>query len=192
MSTPRAFVGPEGENEVDVHIGTAPAALYRKTESGLSYKDFETGTGEEIAADAFVSIRFTASVVSTGEEIQKASMSFQRGSNLELFDEAIEGMRVGGKRRVVLPPSSKFAALPEESVEFEIEAIAVASDADKAFFRVGSVVGGVGRLAFFWVVTQTLLDLVLPTVDAASSSGGAAVDAANAWAAQGLSSVGLM
>ena len=89
-----------------------PAMLYRKTEGGLSFKDLEVGEGGIPAADEIVDLRFTATIMSTGSVVDGTGarpVTFQRGSSgLGLFDEAIDGMKVGGKRRVLVLPSSKF------------------------------------------------------------------------------------
>merc|ERR1712146_245804 len=72
---PLAFVGPEEDDHLaeELELTTSvPAALYKSLEHGLTYKELETGEGEPIAPDAVVTIRFTASIVSTGEEIQRA------------------------------------------------------------------------------------------------------------------------
>ena len=126
--------------------------------------------------------------------IQRAAFTFERGGGggTDIFDEAIEGMQVGARRRVVVPPSSKYAALEDESVELEIQALGVKTGRDKLLFNAQRGAAAVARLAFFYVLTDQLISLVLPVADAGGAATSASVDAANAWAAQGLSAVGLM
>ena len=190
---PLSFVGPE-DNAADVHQAAAPAMLYRTTENGLKFKDLVLGEeGDVIAADDMVSIRLTTTLVSTGEIVQKGAFTYIRdASSPDIIDEAMDGMRVGGQRRVLVPPSSKYAALEDETVEMELETIAIKGPGQKVLLRTGQAVGQLSRLAFWYIITTDLLQLagVLP-----SGAGGVVaqnVDAANAWAAQGLSQVGLM
>lgn len=192
-SLPIAFLGPEDEDAAlaEKHNAFAPAALYRRTESGLSYKDLELGDGELLKSDAMVSITYTAGLVSTGEILQRSSVIFVRGGSADLFDEAIEGMKVGGTRRVIVSPSSKFSVLDDEDVEFTFEVTSVKEGRERALIRAGSAIASVSRLAFFYLVTSTLLDIFFPAT-AAGSASAQHVDAANAWAAQGLSAVGLL
>lgn len=191
VSAPRAFVGPE-DDALDTHNAVAPA-LYRKTESGLSYKDLETGHGDPIAADAMVSIKFAARILSTGDLIQQGGLTFVRGTGgIDLFDESIDGMRVGGERRVIVPPSATFAVLDDEDIEFTFTVTGIKEGPERALYSAGRAVGGLARLAFFYVLTSSLIDLFLPAASAGGSVAAQNVDAANAWAAQGLSALGLM
>lgn len=188
-STPEAFVG--------VHGGQA-SSTFTKTVNGLRYKDLVIGEGEEVASDSIVVVRFSASLVSSSESFDKASIIFSRAHRgVDLFNEAIDGMKLGGSRRVLLPPSALFA-MPgsDETVEFEFELIEIKSGVEAALFKAAPAVGGLVRLAFFYVVTQTIFDLLgfsSGGVDAASLSQVAPnVDAANVWAAHGLQAVGLL
>jgi len=196
---PLAFVGPE-DDAADNHKAAAPATLYEKTEGGLSFKDLERGSATEVAAGDVVSIRFTATVLSTGDVVDGTRgdrvLTFPRGvPELAVFDEAIEGMRAGGgKRRVLVLPSSKWAVLSDETVELEIELVDVKRGAQAALVRAGGpvrgLIGTAFNLLFWYYITVTLLELtVLVPPSGGATAGG--VDAANVWAARGLEQVGL-
>jgi len=197
---PVAFVEQDGDDVAsDIHQASAPATLFTKTESGLSLKDLAQGDGEAIPTDALVSIRFTATLLSTGEVIQRTGsrpLTFQRGRRLDMFDEAIDGMRsTGSKRRVLIRPESKYSALGElgETVDFEIEVVEVVTGGKKALYRARGAVNGVVNLLFWYYVCQFVLELtgVLPSGGQPPVVDGQVVDAANAWAAAGLAQVGL-
>merc|ERR1719231_1868118 len=134
---PLAYLGPEDEETSNQHLTSIPAALYSKTENGLSYKDLEQGDGEPFADDSMVSLQYTMSVVSTNEVIMRTGLTFVLGTPGfgSLLTEATQGMRVGGKRRVLIPPSSSFAAMDDETIEFEITAVSVKTDREKALLQ---------------------------------------------------------
>merc|ERR1711865_780772 len=94
---PIAFVGPE-DDSAEVGENIVGTALYRTTENGngLSFKDLERGEGDLIASDAMVALRVQTSIVSTGDIVQRGEFIYQR-SEKDLYDEAIKGMRIGGK-----------------------------------------------------------------------------------------------
>ena len=213
-----AFVGDE--------TGVATAAisqdslLWTKTSHGLSFKDTEVGDGDAPEAGAPVSICYTASVLGASlppfEEVRRERpltfVPLEDTEVLELFSEATAGMRVGGKRRVLLPPSSAYAKMDGgATIEFDFEVVGVKSGLDAAAFNLG---GGMGaprvrtaiRLAFFASFVPDILRIVDAvsggaTLDAAGALGQAGdaaaaaaahpvvLEAANRWAADGLANL---
>ena len=68
-----------------------------------------------------MSISYTATLLSTGEVLEQTSpnrpLTFKRGqARSEVFDEAIDGMKVGGSRRVLVLPSSKWALIDKDTI----------------------------------------------------------------------------
>merc|ERR1740130_258965 len=104
-----------------------------------------------------VTIAYKASYLSSGEIIEETAKSrplgFTLGSDsLPMFQEAVEGMAVGGTRRVMLPPSSKYSSLEEDTVQFDLELVAVKTAPEAALFKVQQAVGNnrnLFRFAFF-------------------------------------------
>ena len=60
---------------------------------------------------------------------------------LDLLTEAIAGMRVGGRRRVLLPPSSRYSLKEDDTIEFDIEVSGIKTGRDGHMFRLRRAVG---------------------------------------------------
>ena len=89
--------------EVDPHLGDAP--------TDLEITDLVVGDGDEAKAGSTVSVHYVGVAHSTGEEFDA---SFNRGAPLQFrlgigqvisgWDTGVQGMKVGGRRRLVIPP----------------------------------------------------------------------------------------
>jgi peptidylprolyl isomerase len=115
--------------EIDFPEGEPPA--------GLSVTDEILGDGSEAASGATVTAHYVGVAFSTGEEFDS---SWNRGEPLQFrlgvgqvipgWDEGISGMRVGGRRRLVIPPSLAYgergagAAIgPNETLIFVVDLV---------------------------------------------------------------------
>eukprot|EP00966_Prymnesium_polylepis_P074653 1732481-Prymnesium_polylepis.2 len=110
---------------------------WRTLEGGVKYVEEKVGTGGVVAANDVVSLHYTVSLTSgmeLGTSRGRWPLTFARGRhNVPIFTEAIEGMRVGGVRRLSVPasmvPSSQINNVPKdqmgEGLRFEIELIGV-------------------------------------------------------------------
>lgn len=88
------------------------------TKSGLQYFDLLPGTGEEAKQGSTVSIYYTSrlrglygiKITSTYDDPSAAPLVLQIGSSKVVpgVSEALTGMKVGGKRRAVLPPNIAY------------------------------------------------------------------------------------
>ena len=115
---------------------TAPSANV-----AYSTTDLRVGTGAEATSGRNVSVRYTGWLYSTsspdnkGQVFDSGTYSFVAGSNqaIEGFSRAVVGMRVGGVRRVVIPPNLGYGNNPpagsiiraNETLLFEIELLSV-------------------------------------------------------------------
>jgi peptidylprolyl isomerase len=89
--------------EVDVPEGPAP--------SELELVDLQEGDGAEAKAGDTVSVHYVGVSYSTGEEFDA---SWNRGQPLQFrlgagqviagWDQGVQGMKVGGRRRLTIPP----------------------------------------------------------------------------------------
>ena len=188
---------------------------WTETDNGLSYKELARGTDELPKAGQIISITYTATLVSSGRVIDATGdkpLSFVLGEEqLPLFQEATQGMSVGGRRRVNVP-SSKYAIgmydptsgstakLEGETIQFEMELTGIQTGKDALLFRIVQNRENIFRVALLLSFLPDILHAVGVLPDAPSSSFGTegfgavdilsnsapAVDAANAWAAQGL------
>ena len=93
--------------DVDPHLGPEP--------SELEVTDLSVGEGQEAKAGSTVSVHYVGIAHSTGEEFDA---SYNRGEPLrfrlgvgqviEGWDSGVQGMRVGGRRRLVIPPHQGY------------------------------------------------------------------------------------
>jgi peptidylprolyl isomerase len=89
--------------EIDFPDGPPPA--------DLEVTDITEGSGAEATAGSTVSVHYVGVAHSTGEEFDA---SYNRGAPLDFrlgvgqvisgWDQGVEGMKVGGRRRLVIPP----------------------------------------------------------------------------------------
>lgn len=110
--------------------------------SGLQYEDTVTGEGAEAVKGNHVSVHYTGWLYSNGEAGTKFDSSKDRGQPFQFplgggqvirgWDEGVAGMKVGGTRRLVIPPELGYGARgaggvipPNATLLFEVELISV-------------------------------------------------------------------
>jgi FKBP-type peptidyl-prolyl cis-trans isomerase len=123
------------------HSSEQPGGCVRTpttTESGLSYQDLRCGTGAEAAGGSSVAIRYRATL-ENGAQVDSSkrrggSFIFRlgRGQGISGLDEGVRGMKVGGRRRLVIPPDLAYGDAgfppdvgPAESVIFHVTLVRV-------------------------------------------------------------------
>jgi FKBP-type peptidyl-prolyl cis-trans isomerase len=79
------------------------------TDSGLKYEDTECGSGDEAVRGDAVAVDYTGALEDGTEfdsSVGKEPFQFQLGSGgvIQGWEEGIAGMRVGGKRTLIIPP----------------------------------------------------------------------------------------
>ncbi|WP_104108100.1 MULTISPECIES: FKBP-type peptidyl-prolyl cis-trans isomerase [Nocardioides] len=117
--------------EVDPHLGDAP--------TDLEVTDLVEGDGTEAKTGSTVSVHYVGVAHSTGEEFDA---SYNRGAPLQFrlgigqviagWDQGVSGMKVGGRRRLVIPPHLAYgdrgapgAIAPGETLIFVVDLIDV-------------------------------------------------------------------
>ena len=77
----------------------------------LQVEDLEVGTGKEATEGAQISAHYVGVAWSTGEEFdaswnrgQPLSFTVGVGQVIQGWDQGLLGMKVGGRRRIVIPP----------------------------------------------------------------------------------------
>jgi len=117
---------------------STPAAPYSQT-------DVRTGTGAEAVRGKRVSVHYTGWIYDPRQPEQKGRLfdssagrepiSFVLGTGAVIsgFDQGVPGMRVGGLRRLVLPPDLAYGSAgaggvipPYATLVFDVELVAVA------------------------------------------------------------------
>ena len=98
-----------------------------KLPSGMYYKDLELGSGPVVQARNEVKVHYTG-WLSNGtrfdqnkESDEPISVPLGRGAAIEGWDKGVPGMRVGGRRQLVIPPSlgygsNRRGAIPPDAV----------------------------------------------------------------------------
>lgn len=112
------------------------------TASGLQYEDTTPGTGAEAKAGQRVSVHYTGWLFNNGVQGGKFDSSKDRGQPFQFglgagqvirgWDEGVQGMKVGGTRRLVIPSELGYGARgaggvipPNATLLFEVELLAV-------------------------------------------------------------------
>ena len=129
--------GPKSPTELDFapELGVNLDQM-TKTSSGLYYQDLVVGTGDEAVPGGSVTVHYTGwlhdgtrfdSSLDGGEPVR-----FNLSQVIAGWGEGVPGMRVGGKRKLVIPPhlgygSSGFApVIPSNAtLVFDIELLGV-------------------------------------------------------------------
>lgn len=110
------------------------------TESGLQYEDIVVGTGAEPRAGQTVQVHYTGTLVdgtkfdSSRDRNQPFSFPIGTGRVIKGWDEGVISMRVGGQRRLVIPPELGYGARgaggvipPNATLIFDVELLRVGS-----------------------------------------------------------------
>jgi len=98
------------EKTLDPVAPSAGATVWNKTPSGLRYVDEAIGQDEPPVAPQVLTVSCEGSLLSDGRRVEfdgrKSPFTVVLGEDLPVLLEMVAGMRVGGKRRVLLPPSA--------------------------------------------------------------------------------------
>ena len=110
--------------------------------SGLQYEDTVVGSGEVAKAGGPVQVHYTGWLFNDGVQGAKFDSSKDRGQPFEFplgaghvikgWDEGVQGMAVGGTRRLVIPAALGYGARgaggvipPNATLLFEVDLLAV-------------------------------------------------------------------
>ena len=113
-----------------------------KTASGLTIEDLVVGNGATAAAGQRVSVHYTGWLDSGGKPGAKFDSSKDRGQPFQFslgkgevirgWDEGVAGMKIGGKRKLTIPPNLGYGSRgaggvipPNATLLFEVELLAV-------------------------------------------------------------------
>ena len=115
---------------------TVDMAALTQTETGLQYQDLEVGTGEEAVDGKSVTVHYTGWLL----DGEKFDSSVDRGEPYGLtlpgnviqgWNQGIPGMRVGGMRRLVIPPDLAYGVdgrrgiPPNSTLVFDVKLLQV-------------------------------------------------------------------
>jgi len=125
-------------------FGAADGAPGKMTElaNGLKYTDTNVGTGAEATKGHKVSVHYTGWLYNNGAKGAKFDSSLDRGQPFAFglgagqvirgWDEGVAGMKVGGKRTLIIPPALGYGARgaggvipPNATLMFDVELLGV-------------------------------------------------------------------
>jgi peptidylprolyl isomerase len=112
------------------------------TSSGLQFTDTEVGTGATPQPNQICVMHYTGWLYENGAKGKKFDSSLDRGQPFEFrigvgqvirgWDEGVAGMKVGGKRTLIIPPELGYGARgaggvipPNATLLFEVELLGV-------------------------------------------------------------------
>ena len=85
-------------------------AASTKTPSGLYYRDIRAGTGATIVAGQKLNVKYVGAL-SDGSVFDSGTYSFTiPGQVIQGWNEGLLGMKVGGSRQLVIPPSLGYGS----------------------------------------------------------------------------------
>jgi hypothetical protein len=122
-------------------VSAAPSAL-AVADAGppapLDIKDLTVGKGEAAAPGDKISVHYVGTLMDGSEfdSSRKRGKPFDfvlgKGQVIKGWDQGVAGMKVGGKRKLVIPPSLAYGARgsppvipPNSALQFEVELVAI-------------------------------------------------------------------
>lgn len=122
-----------GDGDAVVDIGGECEEGTVTTDSGLQYEDIECGQGDRAGRGDTVSVEYRGTL-EDGTEFDAGTYPFQIGAGMVIagWEEGISGMRVGGKRKLTIPPDLAYGAQgrppaipPNSTLIFDVELLEI-------------------------------------------------------------------
>ncbi len=125
--------------------GVPPADGKVETAFALRYIDLKTGTGVPMQAGDFLTVQYTGWLASTGVKFDSSldrnePFTFEQGIHRVIpgWDEGLNGMRIGGKRRLFVPWQLAYGEAgrgpipPRSDLIFDVELLAASPEPPQA------------------------------------------------------------
>jgi FKBP-type peptidyl-prolyl cis-trans isomerase FkpA len=108
------------------------------TPSGLLYEELSVGSGAVAASGQYVTVHYTG-WLTNGKKFDSSvdrgdpfGFNLGKGQVIAGWDEGVQGMKVGGKRKLTIPPDLGYGQWgaggvipPNATLVFEVELLAV-------------------------------------------------------------------
>jgi len=104
----------------------------------MDFIDIQVGTGDQALAGNLVTVHYTGWLTdgkkfdSSRDRRDPFQFALGRGQVIKGWDEGVQGMRVGGQRRLIIPPSLGYgqrgapgAVPPNATLIFDVELLKV-------------------------------------------------------------------
>ena len=137
---PTLFAMAPDQNSADASAlgGPLESADTRVTSSGLTITDLTLGEGAEAAAGQTVVVHYRGTLENgkqfdaSYDRVTPFSFPLGAGRVIKGWDEGVQGMKVGGKRKLVIPPDLAYGSRgaggvipPDATLIFEVELLDV-------------------------------------------------------------------
>ena len=129
---------PSSETVAAAATSAAAPAASAAVPAGLVKEDIKVGKGPEAKSGDRVAVHYTGTLLdgtkfdSSKDRNQPFSFPLGRGQVIKGWDEGVAGMKVGGKRTLVIPPDLGYGARgaggvipPNATLKFEVELLDV-------------------------------------------------------------------
>lgn len=125
--------GPVSQEEVKKEVAKMPV----ETKSGLKIEDLKVGIGAEAKAGNTILVHYTGTLVdgtkfdSSLDRGEPLSFTLGVGQVIKGWDEGVAGMKIGGKRKLTIPPELAYGARaigsipPNSTLIFEAELLGI-------------------------------------------------------------------
>jgi peptidylprolyl isomerase len=133
---------PPAEDEI-VEIGSeqgprqVDASAYRELEGGVRIADFQEGTGPSPVPGQLIEVHYTGWLQADGKQFDSSiprgepiKFQFETGGVIRGWHVGLAGMKVGGKRQIVIPPALAYGPMgrppvipPDSTLVFEVELV---------------------------------------------------------------------
>ena len=136
-AAPAPPAAPPSARQIPAFVAVAEGEL-TKTASGLQFKDWTVGTGETPSAGAMVQVEYSGWLTdgklfdSSYKRADAFRFPLGKGKVIPGWDEGVASMKVGGKRRLVIPAELAYGSrerpnIPANStLVFDVELLGIA------------------------------------------------------------------
>ncbi len=136
-AAPAPPAAPPSARQIPAFVAVAEGEL-TKTTSGLQFKDWTVGTGETPSAGAMVQVEYSGWLTdgklfdSSYKRADAFRFPLGKGKVIPGWDEGVASMKVGGKRRLVIPAELAYGSrerpnIPANStLVFDVELLGIA------------------------------------------------------------------
>jgi FKBP-type peptidyl-prolyl cis-trans isomerase len=131
--------GPRGSSSDKDEAKTDPEPKVVKLDSGLKYQDLKEGTGDKAKSGHQVTVHYTGWLAKTKKKFDSSKdrgepfvFKLGAGKVIKGWDEGVAGMKVGGKRKLIIPAKLGYGEKgagddipPNADLIFEVELLKV-------------------------------------------------------------------
>lgn len=127
-----------GQAQQTAPTGASATAAAVTRPGGLVVEDLKVGSGAEAVAGKLVSVHYTGTLTdgkkfdSSRDRGQPFEFPLGQGSVIKGWDQGVAGMKVGGKRKLTIPPELGYGAAgagavipPNATLLFDVELLEV-------------------------------------------------------------------